>query len=283
MSEQNPTSSLSEYYKRYWQRFSQELRKSWWETVIAVIAVIIVLFCQFYFGWTKKGETLLSALVNISPHIGILLAYCLRHLIKTPWLLDTEREREIGAVSSKVSELTAQMEAVASELTRPKLALKNPSVNAVGEFDEDNRYLLRFDVVNVGPHPARDITTRMVLVEENSNKEPKVVDTSMASDLSTNEPIQMQLEMRLGAQEPAHYYVFGFRYSDRVTGKPYTQLIFMCWKGRARGVISQEIRHLTIEEREKIEAQLQDYLTEFGSNGIEPSQKVGSIPSSKMD
>ena len=105
----------------------------------------------------------------------------------------------------------------------------------------------------------------------------------MASDLSANEPIQMQLEMKLGRREPAHYYFFGLRYSDRITGQSYTQQVFMCWKGMVHGAISQEIRHLTIVEREQFQERLRDYFAEFASNAIAPSQNVGPIPNSKMD
>ncbi|HEV2827040.1 MAG TPA: hypothetical protein VGW76_05505 [Pyrinomonadaceae bacterium] len=51
----------------------QDFRKPWWENMLAILAVVIALFFQFYFGLIKKGETISSALIKISPYLLILI------------------------------------------------------------------------------------------------------------------------------------------------------------------------------------------------------------------
>ena len=237
--------------------------------MIAVGAIIVVLFCQFYFGWTKKGETVLSAFVNISPHLGIFLAYTLRHLIKTPWLLDADRQSEIDAVTKDLASLNAQVTSMASDLTRPKFTLKKPSMNWEGESDEDDQHAFNFVLENIGSHPARDMVSRIILAEEDPTKEPKTVDGSTANEIPINEPLDMRLGMRLAVREPALYMVFGIRYKDSITLRPYSQVFFMRWPGTMRGTPSQKIHHLTIDERDQVQARLKNYLTEFISEASE--------------
>src|SRR6185369_4791224 len=134
MSKENPTQTISQYYKRFWRQFSREIRKAVWEAVIAIIAIVAVIFLQFYYGWINREQGVLSALQNIAPAAAIAVAYIVRHVIKTPWVLDVEREREIGQVSSDLASAIARIDSMASELTRPNLVLKNPSIMHVGEF-----------------------------------------------------------------------------------------------------------------------------------------------------
>ena len=251
--------------------------------MIAIAAIIVVLFFQFYFGWTKKGETLLSALVNISPHIGIFLAYTLRHLIKTPWLLDADRQSEIDSVTKDLASVNAQVTSMASELTRPKFTLKKPSLNPVGEFDEDDRFSFNFVLENIGSRSAMGMVSRIVLAEEGTNEQAKAVDNSTANEIPINEPLDMELGMRVSANQPPLYIVFALRYKDAVTERLYRQLFFLKWPGRKFGEIVSEIHHLTIEERELVQERLKDHLSEFIYDGVDLSEKAGSIPSSKID
>ena len=107
--------------------------------MLAIIAIIVVIFCQFYFGWIKKEQTLPSALINTSPYLAIFLAYVARHFIRTPWLLDLERLGEIKKSSDDLEALSVQLDNLTSELTRPKLTIKKVSVTAIGESDEDDQ------------------------------------------------------------------------------------------------------------------------------------------------
>lgn len=283
MSEQPKQPQLSEYYSRFWRRFRREIREAVWQAVIAILAIVAVVFLQFYYGWLNREQGVLSALQNIAPALAIALMYIAWRLIKTPWLLDADRQTAIDEVTERLTGLNAQLERMESELIRPKFTVKQPSLSAEDEFDEDDQHAFNFVLENIGSHPARETVSRIILAEEDPTKEPKTVDGSMANEIPINEPINMRLELRLSVHEPALYIVFGIRYKDAVSLRPYSQVFFLRWPGTMRGTLSQAVHHLTIDEREKVQARLRDYLTGFISEASELSQKVGSIPSSKMD
>ena len=278
MANTNPTSSLSEYYKRFWLQFRREIRKAVWEAVIAIVAIIAVVFLQFYYGWINREQGVLSALQNIVPAAAIALAYVVRHLIKTPWVLDVDRQAEIHSGLTDIEALKKQIEAFASEATRPKFVFKDkPSLTPYDEFDEDDRYSFQFDLENNGSRSAVGLYWRVIIAEEGIDEEPTVNDSSIATEIPIQEPLHLHFGLALRLNHPPLIVVIALRYRDGITNKPYSQMFFMRWT-EFRG--ARQIRHLTIDERQQYEQRLQTQLAEFQDAG---SQNVGSIPSSKID
>jgi len=238
----NPT--LFSYYGRVARRFREEIRKAWWESVVAIIAIIVVLFFQFYLGWTKKGETVSSALINISPYMAILIAYTIRHVIRTPWLLDTERGNQIETLAGKLEEF-------ASETNRPKFKLTKPAVIDAGEFDEDERYYFSFSLENVGSREAIEVVTRVIVTEVGNTSEPRILELAAASEVLISDPFITRFDLRHSHRDPPIQIVVALKFTDAMTGRGYTQAFFMKWEGRRRGEIS-DIFQLTLQEREEL-------------------------------
>ena len=249
MSKENPTTSLSEYYKRFWRQFHRQIRKAVWEAVIAIIAIVAVVFLQFYYGWINREQGVLSALQNVVPAAVIALAYIVRHLIKTPWVLDVERESEIKNGLAVIDELKGQIEKFASESNRPKFQLTNPTVSGIGEFDEDERYAFTCSLENVGSREASDFVTRVIVAKTGTVKEPRVLEMKAANEILINDPFIAQFEMT--PSDPPAQIVVALKFKDAVNDKLYTQAFFMKWEGLRRGVIS-EVHHLTSQEREEL-------------------------------
>jgi preprotein translocase subunit SecE len=251
MSKENPTTSLSEYYKRFWRQFYREIRKAVWEAVIAIIAILAVVFLQFYYGWINREQGVLSALQNAVPAAVIALAYIVRHLIKTPWGLDVERESDIRNGLAAIDELKGQIERFSSESNRPKFNLTKPTVSDIGEFDEDERYAFTCSLENIGSREASDLVTRVIVVEKGADKKPKVLEMTVANEIAINDPFITQFEMTHSRNDPPVQIVVALKFKDAVTDKSYTQAVFMKWEGLRRGVIS-EVLHLTSQEREEL-------------------------------
>jgi hypothetical protein len=236
--------TLLNYYGRLIRRFRQEIRKAWWESVLAIIAIVVVLFLQFYLGWIKKGETTLTALVNISPYIAILIAYTIRHVIRAPWLLDTERGNEIETLSEKLEEFS-------SESNRPRFKFTKPTVIDAGELDEDERYSFSFNLENVGSREAVDVITRVIVTEAGNTSEPRILELAAAGNVLINDPFITQFELRHSHSDPPIQVVVALKFKDSITGQEYTQAFYMKWAGVRLGNISQ-IFQLTSQEHEEL-------------------------------
>jgi hypothetical protein len=264
MPNEELTPMLRDYYKRFFTALATELRKAVFEAVIAIVAIIVVLFFQFYFGWIKREETLSSALINIAPSAAILLAYALRHFIRTPWLLDVERQGEINRSNKTLTELQTSLDSLTSALTRPKFAIAKVSVDTYGEFDEDDRYKLKFDVTNTGSHPADELIWRVVTVDEDAaDKSPSFKDSSMTNEIPINQPFDMEFGFRAGLRQKSMIIVFCLKYTDVLTKREYRQTFFHKWVKPGFGVIGPDVRHLTIEEREAAQERLKEQLSGF--------------------
>lgn len=255
MSKENPTPSLSEYYKRFWRQFYREIRKAVWEAVITIIAIVVVVFLQFYYGWINREQGVLSALQNVVPAAVIALAYIVRHVIKTPWVLDVEREGDIRNGLAAIDELKEQIEKFSSESNRPKFKLTKPTISDIGEFDEDERYAFTCSLENVGSREASNLVTRVIVVETGTAKEPKVLEMTGANEILINDPFITRFEMTHSRSDPPVQIVVALKFKDAVNDKFYTQAFFMKWGGLRLGVIS-EVLHLTSQERENLLQQL---------------------------
>ena len=279
MANENPTSSLSEYYKRFCLRLWRETKGHWGQAVIAIVAIIVTVFIQFRFGLIARDQTWSSALLNMSPSLAIALAYTLSLVIKTPWLLDVDRTQEIKNSTDQITSLRGQIETFSSEATRPKFKIST-AVEGLEETDEDDRYILTLELENNGSRAALDIECQAMIMEVDVSQEPKVVDTSIGAEVEVNNSFRLQAQMRLTTlDEPPHFVVCTLKYNDAVTSKPYRQIFFRKWGGMKRGDL-QGVHPLTIPERDSLKARLKSYVPEFISEG---DQNVGSIPSSKID
>lgn len=253
MSKENPTPSLSEYYKRFWRQFYREIRKAVWEALIAITAIVAVVFLQFYYGWINREQGVLSALQNVAPAAVIALAYIVRHLIKTPWVLDVEREGDVRNRLAAIDELKGQIEKFSSESNRPKFKLTKPTVSDIGELDEDERYAFTCSLENVGSREASSLVTRVIVVKTGTVKEPRVLEMTAANEILINDPFYAQFEMT--RSDPPVQIVVALKFKDAVNDKLYTQAFFMKWEGLRRGVPS-EVHYLTSQEREELTRRL---------------------------
>lgn len=248
--------------------------------MIAIVAIIIVVFLQFRYGWIARDQTVASALINMSPSIGIALVYTLWLLVKTPWLLDAERQTAIDSHAGQIASLKGEIAAFASELTRPKFKVKNPSIDAYDETDEDNRYRFSLDLENTGTRPARDMLWQVIVAEEGED-DHRMKDSSIGAEIPIHAPIQIQFGMNLRSNHPPLFIIIAVRYSDAIVKTHhYNQIFYMRWAGAQQGMLSEEVRHPTIEERTELEQRFTKELAPFQDAA---SQNVASIPSSYID
>lgn len=233
--------------------------------MIAIIAIIVVVFLQFRYGWITREQTLPSVLLNMSPSVGIALVYTFWLLIKTPWLLDVDRQQEADGLGEKIITLNQKFDSLTSEMTRPKFRIKNPQMVEVGEFDEDERYHFTFKLENIGSREASEVISRVIIVDEGKTTEPKVREVSVANEIPINDPLTMHLEMKCSRGDPPIQIVVAIRFKDAIPDKVYTQAFFLKWEGIKRGVIP-EIQHLTAEEREQLMERLKQTVGDLSSD-----------------
>ncbi|HEX5888151.1 MAG TPA: hypothetical protein VFY61_05590 [Pyrinomonadaceae bacterium] len=251
MSKETSTQTLSEYYKRFWRRFRREIGRAVWEAVIAIAAIVVIVFLQFYYGWINREQGVVGALQNIAPAAAIALAYIIRHVIKTPWVLDVERQGEISGALAAIDELQGQIERFSSETNRPKFRLTKPTITDIGEFDEDERYDFTCSLENIGSREASDLLTRIIVVETGNSKKPTVLELTVANEILVNDPFITRFGITYSRSDPPVQIVVALKFKDPINGKSYEQAFFMRWAGLRHGVIS-EVVHLTSQEREEL-------------------------------
>lgn len=93
MSETDKTliaSSLTfrKYALRVWRQFKEDSKREVLTNVIAILAIIVVLVCQWQFGWVKAGEGWTTTFTNVAPALTVLAIYLVYHFIRAPYLLD---------------------------------------------------------------------------------------------------------------------------------------------------------------------------------------------------
>jgi hypothetical protein len=280
MSKENPITSLSQYYKRFWKRFWRDISEKWWEGVIYLIVSIAVAFFQFKLGLIRREQTAASALVNVTPSLVILLFYVARHLIRTPWQLDVERQGEINNGLAAIDKLEEQVDKFSSEANRPKFKLTQPTVSGIGEFDEDERYAFSFRIENIGSRAAVNLVTRVIVMEQGDDKKPKVLEMTGANEVQINDPLTTRFEMMRQRNDPPVEVIIALRFTDAITEKVYEQAFFMKWEGMKQRAIS-EVVYLTSQEREELMRRLGATLEKVQTGELD--QNVGSMPNSKID
>jgi hypothetical protein len=246
---------MRKFLNFYGRLFAKALSHSWgvFDIISTVLGVILPILAKLHPEWG-------SAMSDLAWQIPLtaLATLFLTRLFLAPYWLYSEQETDAARAEAALRE---KIEGLTSEMTRPKFRIRNPRVD---ESNDGDKYQFDYDLENVGSRSASNIVVRVVLVKESLDEEPKIIESSLASEVAINEPLNMSLSMGTPSlNEPAHYIVVAMRYADAVTKKPYKQIFFVKWQGVKRGDIAQDIIHLTQEERQKLEEHLKELLTDF--------------------
>ena len=129
--------------------------------MIGALLVIGILVCQIRFGIIKTGEVRINILSIAWPYVCVLGWFLLRHLVRTPYELDQERQRQAEKMESDVAMLTTKV--AANYDGRPLFVLV--IMGTPGQRQEDGKYSIHWvlRLENHGVRTARYVRPRQVL------------------------------------------------------------------------------------------------------------------------
>ena len=110
MTDSEPSEVSKSYYSRFVRQFFAGVKDKWWEGVIAVATIVVVLIFQVKLGQIVPGQEWPSLLVNITPSLLVLAIYVGYHLIRAPKILDVLREQEIADLEAVMKFLKEEVE-----------------------------------------------------------------------------------------------------------------------------------------------------------------------------
>lgn len=139
------------------------------------------------------------------------------------------------------------------EANRPYFTFKD-SPNVI--FRETLDFEIRF--TNVGEHPAVNLWSKSVVINENLQDNPVAVDEyALVNDIPQNASAtllislnKLEKDVKSGNVDP-HNIVIVLRYEDPIIDKNFEQTIYIKWNGVKNGVIL-ETNHAEEEEKKKI-------------------------------
>jgi hypothetical protein len=103
------------YYKRFGQRFWRDITTATGEQVLGAALTIVILICQIHFGVIKQGEVRANFLSIAWPYAALLGVLCLKHLVRTPHHLDSERQGHIDGLSVRLRASCEEIERLTTE------------------------------------------------------------------------------------------------------------------------------------------------------------------------
>lgn len=148
---------MAAYYRRFWRTLRKDFAASTREQMIGALLVIGILVCQIAFGIIRPGEIRANLLSIAWPYMALVGGLFLRHLIRTPYRLDTERETEIDALSERVVKAEAAKTEAERRIYdgRPLIVLRVAAIAGTRERGKPEYVLY---VQNCGHRAARWVT-----------------------------------------------------------------------------------------------------------------------------
>jgi hypothetical protein len=150
------------------------------------------------------------------------------------------------------------------EAARPYLTLKDSPL--VRLQDDVN---LEFSFINVGIHPAFNMSSKTIVFDESLNSKPVHIDEyAIANDIPHNTPASLLIDMKPEEFSPdvltvkPYYVVIALYYTDPVIKKNYEQIIYLKWTGISGGTTGS-IYHIKVTEKNNILKYLNDWHIEL--------------------
>ncbi|MDD4346332.1 MAG: hypothetical protein PHZ11_05445 [Desulfitobacteriaceae bacterium] len=145
------------------------------------------------------------------------------------------------------------------ETARPYLTLKD---SPLIRLQEDINF--EFNFVNVGVHPAFNMSSKTIVFNENLKIKPVHIDEyAIANDIPNNTSTSLLINMKPEEFSPdnptvkPYYIVIALHYTDPVINKNYDQTIYLKWSGISAGATGS-IFHVKVNEKNNILNYLND-------------------------
>lgn len=149
--------------------------------------------------------------------------------------------------------LTVAAWKVQQETARPYFVLKeSPKI----ELGNDLSFELKFN--NVGIHPAVNLSSKMIIFDDQLSESPIYSDESSVVNEIPKETAS-SLVVTIPSEEihpkqpeiSANYIVIDLHYSDPILDKTYSQTSYMKWNGVKEGELQPTV-HVRVDEKETI-------------------------------
>lgn len=155
------------YYKKFFIHWGTELLSFGREQAVGVILAALILWFQIEKGLIPAKDAALTAKATIFwPYLALIGIYLVIHLIRTPWKLDQEQEKDI-------TNLEAQLQQERDSAQQPDIAL-------VWDWPEDQRQ----------ENALAGRTEKDILVHNRSNEwiyKVRVAPISLAQEMTFDE------------------------------------------------------------------------------------------------
>ena len=139
------------------------------------------------------------------------------------------------------------------EAARPYFSFKeSPSIQLTHDVS------FEFKFVNVGTHPATELTSKTLVFPENLQEQPILIDTySVVNDIPRDTATSLLLHLDPSQLYPAapdldaYYIVISLDYRDPILKETYHQIIFLKWPGVNHGHV-QPLIHMEAGEKTQV-------------------------------
>lgn len=172
----------------------------------------------------------------------------------------------IFAIISLISVLiTINTWQIQREAARPYFTFKeSPSIQLTREVSFDFKFL------NVGTHPATELTSKTLVFHESLLEKPILIDTySVVNDIPRDTTTSLLLHFDSQHMDPnkpdldAHYIVISLDYMDPILKESYNQIIFIKWPGVSQGRVHPLI-HMEAGEKKKVIQYIKEGEQQYG-------------------
>ncbi len=85
------------YYVRFWACLLREMRSDFRAAVIAILAELITIFCEWRLGLFESKRFSQDTFIILLPHLATLVIYLTYHLLRIPVLVAKEDKTEFAA------------------------------------------------------------------------------------------------------------------------------------------------------------------------------------------
>jgi hypothetical protein len=129
------------YWILFWKRFGMSLKKATGEQVIGALLAIATVFFQIRFGLVTNAQVHGAYWSLAWPYLILAAALFLRHLVKTPVEMDTDRAKALKEGEKREEALKSKIEEMEQRYfsERPELGVSIQSVEGLKTWYQTNQ------------------------------------------------------------------------------------------------------------------------------------------------
>lgn len=140
------------------------------------------------------------------------------------------------------------------ESSRPYLTFKeSPTVQI-----NDQELVFKFDFVNVGSHPAVDLSSLTLVFDNKLKEKPIHIDQyALVNQIPYHTATSLLINIKQSDLVPSlmnidpYFFILDLQYDDPIIGKTYHQTLYLRWHGMVKGQ-PQSIFHAEVQEKKEI-------------------------------